>query len=183
MGTADADQIMRTSRFHAHETERANEIDGLPLAGFVQRAIGFSIDLAIILLLRKPIEFCWEHYVNHGWESHTLIDFHHLRSLIVLVLYFALVLYLGKGQTLGKRIVGARVLSLVHEQLTLWQAVERSLGYGASMLEGGFGFVQFFINRNRQCVHDRIAETIVVDVRKPSVIVRPSAAHSSGKIL
>lgn len=90
---------MRTSRFfHAHETARADEIDGLPLATFVQRAIGFSIDFAIILLLRKPIEFCWEHYVKHGWESHTLIDFRHLRSLIVLVVYFALVHYLGKGK-------------------------------------------------------------------------------------
>lgn len=50
------------------------------------------------------------------------------------------------------------------------------------MLEGGFGFFQFFINRNHQCVHDRIAETIVVDVRKRPVIVTPSETHSSGEI-
>jgi hypothetical protein len=40
--------------------------------------------------------------------------------------------------------------------------VERALGYGASALEGGFGFVQYFIHGNHCCVHDRIAETIVV---------------------
>ena len=45
----------------------------------------------------------------------------------------------------------------------LWQSLERALGYGASFLEGGFGFLQYFIHRNRQTVHDRIAETIVVD--------------------
>lgn len=30
------------------------------------------------------------------------------------------------------------------------------------MLEGGFGFLRYFIHHNRCCVHDRIAETIVV---------------------
>jgi uncharacterized RDD family membrane protein YckC len=68
----------------------------------------------------------------------------------------------GKGQTLGKRIFRIRVVSLVHPQLTLWQSIERALGYGASMLGGGFGFLQYFVHPNRCCVHDRIAETIVV---------------------
>ncbi len=31
------------------------------------------------------------------------------------------------------------------------------------MLELGLGFVQYFFDRNRRTVHDRIAETIVVD--------------------
>jgi len=33
---------------------------------------------------------------------------------------------------------------------------------GASFLEFGFGFVQYFIHPNRRTVHDRIAETIVI---------------------
>ena len=59
-----------------------------------------------------------------------------------------------------------RVISLVHERLTLWHSIERSLGYGASILEGGFGFMLYFIHPNRQTVHDRIAETIVIKVAK-----------------
>jgi uncharacterized RDD family membrane protein YckC len=66
------------------------------------------------------------------------------------------------GLTLGKRLLRIRVVSLVHMKTTLWQAVERALGYGASMLEGGFGFVQFFIHPNHCYVHGRIAETIVI---------------------
>ena len=57
------------------------------------------------------------------------------------------------------------MISITHHEIGWWQSTERALGYGASLLEGGFGFAQFFINRNQQCVHDRIAETIVVDVR------------------
>jgi uncharacterized RDD family membrane protein YckC len=55
-----------------------------------------------------------------------------------------------------------RVVSLAHDHLTLSHSLERALGYAASALEAGFGFVQYFIHPNRQTVHDRIAETIVV---------------------
>jgi uncharacterized RDD family membrane protein YckC len=47
----------------------------------------------------------------------------------------------------------------------MWHSVERALGYGASALEAGFGFLQYFIHPNRRTVHDRIAETIVVKER------------------
>ena len=38
-----------------------------------------------------------------------------------------------------------------------------------ALLEGGLGFLQYFWDRNRQCAQDRLAETIVVDVRKRAV--------------
>lgn len=59
-----------------------------------------------------------------------------------------------------------RAVSLEHERLTPWQSVEQALGYAASMLELGLGFVQYFLERNRRTVHDRIAETTVVDERR-----------------
>lgn len=138
----------------------------MPLANFHRRAVGFGIDFFLVFLARMLIETAWQHYMPHGWEQHTRVDLIHVRSLTVLVFYFALALYFGKGQTVGKWIAGTKVISLTHRRVTLWQAVERALGYGASFLELGFGFMQFFFDRNRQCVHDRIAETIVADVRK-----------------
>jgi len=78
------------------------------------------------------------------------------------VLFFGLSVYLGNGRTLGKRVMGIRVVSLVHHKMSLWHSFERALGYGASALEFGFGFVQYFIHPNRRTVHDRMAETIVI---------------------
>ena len=52
-----------------------------------------------------------------------------------------------------------------NERLSLWHSIERALGYAASALEFGFGFMQYFVHPNRRTVHDRIAETIVVDDR------------------
>ena len=152
--------------YRARETAREDAVDGLQLAPFSKRAMGFGIDFIIVLILRKPAEYLWENYAPAWWARHTLINLPHVLDVIVLVLYFCLALYLGNGQTPGKRVMRTKVISLTHDHITLWQALERALGYGASSLEAGFGFVQFFLQRNRQCAHDRLAETIVIDVGK-----------------
>ena len=90
---------------------------------------------------------------------------HILSDSLVPVAYFGFFLWRGKGQTPGKRLMKVRVVSLVHAHISFWHSVERALGYGAAALEGGFGFVQFFIHPYRRCVQDRIAETIVVTER------------------
>ena len=81
-------------------------------------------------------------------------------------LYFTLSFYFWKGQTIGKRILRLRVISLYHEHLGLWHCFERSLGYYASTLEFGFGFIQAFWNPNRMALHDKIGETIVIKLQK-----------------
>jgi len=90
---------------------------------------------------------------------------HVISSIVVPILYFGILLWKGKGQTPGKRIMRIRVVSLMHRHLSFWHCVERALGYGAAALEGGFGFVQFFIHPYRRCAQDRLAETIVVTER------------------
>jgi uncharacterized RDD family membrane protein YckC len=96
------------------------------------------------------------------------------------VLYFALSFYFWKGKTVGKSILRLRVLSLYHERLGLWHCIERSLGYFASALEFGFGYIQAFWNPNRMTLHDKIGETIVVDlhvikISKKTYIKKPAA--------
>ena len=80
------------------------------------------------------------------------------------LLYFTISFHWFKGQTIGKYFLGIRVLSLYHERLGLWHCIERSLGYFASALEFGFGFIQAFWNPNRMTLHDKIGETIVIEL-------------------
>jgi len=47
-----------------------------------------------------------------------------------------------------------------------WQPNEHTAGIWAAILEGGLSFVQFFWDKNRVCAQDRLAETIIEDVRK-----------------
>jgi uncharacterized RDD family membrane protein YckC len=86
-------------------------------------------------------------------------------EVLVPVLYFGILLWKGKGRTPGKRLMRIRVVSIVHRHLGFWHSVERALGYGAAALEGGFGFIQFFIHPYRRCAQDRLAETMVVTER------------------
>jgi uncharacterized RDD family membrane protein YckC len=167
--------LSKISYFHAHETKRMLALEGLRLAAFWQRALGFCIDLVILVTLWVPLELWWTRYVSHTWDGHTRpqlmfrfhLEFSAWRELVVLVLYSVLVHYATNGRTVGKWVTRTRVISLVHERLGLWQSFERLLGYFVAIGEI-IGFLQFFWSQNRMCVHDRIAETIVVDERRRS---------------
>jgi uncharacterized RDD family membrane protein YckC len=160
---------MEKRGFHAHETHRMDELESLPLASFRRRALAILVDVVMVLLLKLILGG-----LRHDEETnpHTVAGLmlavaHRVEELLESFVYFAVVLKLGKGQTLGKWFMKIRVVSLTNDEVGWWQSVERVLGYGASLLEGGFGFFQYYTNRNRQTVHDRIAETIVVYEGKP----------------
>jgi uncharacterized RDD family membrane protein YckC len=160
--------LMNSAReFHPHDIARANALAGTPLASFKARLAAFGLDFGLAAILYIPLEMARQYLFQrlrgvHEIEIHVHVDFHNPGSLIWMVLYFGLSVFWSNGSTLGKRLMKIRVVSLVSERISLWQSIERALGYGASMLEGGFGFFQYFIHHNHCCVHDRIAETIVV---------------------
>jgi len=159
----------RNSTFQPHGTAQAAALAGIPLASFRERVAAFAVDLFLVLITYVPVELARQYLVlslrHQKLDLHAKFDFHEVGNLIWLVLYFGLIVWKTNGFTPGKRLLRIRVVSLVHERVTLWQSVERALGYGASVLELGTGFLQYFIHPNRCCVHDRIAETIVVKDR------------------
>jgi len=80
------------------------------------------------------------------------------------VIYFTILFYCIKGQTIGKIFLKIKVVSLYHEKLGFWHCFERSVGYFTSALEFGFGFIQAIWNPNRMALHDKIGETIVISL-------------------
>ena len=142
------------------------ELDGVELASFGARACAFAIDFVIAGALFMVASFALGVIAKRlGMKGDVKLElnfFENWYSLVYLVLFFGLSCYIGNGKTLGKRLMHIRVVSLVHHRMSLWHSVERALGYGASGLELGFGFVQYFIHPNRRTVHDRMAETIVI---------------------
>ncbi len=79
-------------------------------------------------------------------------------------LYFTAFLALWRGQTPGKRLLGIRVLRLNGRPITWWAAFERFGGYAAGPATGLLGFLQIYWDRNRQAIHDKISETVVVQL-------------------
>jgi uncharacterized RDD family membrane protein YckC len=152
-----------------------HELEGMQLASFTSRAVAFLIDfvMAGVLFVGGLVGFfaVANRYTSLGANNqHLNIElnfFENWYSIVYLVLFFGLSVYVGNGRTIGKRVMGIRVVSIVHHRMGLWHSIERALGYGASALEFGFGFLQYFIHPNRRTVHDRMAETIVIREKRP----------------
>ena len=77
-------------------------------------------------------------------------------------LYTTVFMSLTNGQTLGKRLLGIRVLRLDGRRINWWIAFERAGGYAAGFATGLLGFAQVYWDANRQAIHDRIVGTVVV---------------------
>jgi uncharacterized RDD family membrane protein YckC len=141
--------------------ERAVASAGARIAGgAVDAAILGGLDLAIVYFTLKICD----------------MTFLQLRSLPLAPLlsflallnggYFATFVAAG-GQTIGKMAAGTRVVpadpaSQAWERVSFGQAVIRALGYLASLLPAGLGFVPALVGRNRRALHDRLADTRVV---------------------
>jgi uncharacterized RDD family membrane protein YckC len=153
--------------FQTQNIEWQAKLQGVPLASFRSRALAFLVDATLVVFV-LTLPSLWDKLQGTGRGFTLSFEFGGLGSVAVALAYFGLGTFLGKGRTVGKALLGIRVVSLVHSHLSLWHSIERTLGYAASSLEAGFGFFQFFTHPNRQTVHDRIAETIViVSARRP----------------
>jgi uncharacterized RDD family membrane protein YckC len=163
--------------FRALGVDCRQSLEGVPLASFSRRMWAFFIDFGlVVLVLGVPyIPKMFEQGEKTGLYAMNIDPFHGW-PLLSLPLYFGIITYIGHGKTIGKKLLGVRVVSLAHDHLTLWHSIERSLGYGASFLEFGFGFFQYFIHPNCQTVHDRIGETIVIYDGKQRMVEKPKKA-------
>ena len=83
------------------------------------------------------------------------------------IAYFSLLPFWWQGQTLGKRLFGLRVVELTGKPLGLMTCFGRYGGYAAGLATGGTGFLQVLWDPNRQAVEDKLAHTVVVDLRGP----------------
>ncbi|GAB4447098.1 MAG: hypothetical protein OHK0015_50920 [Chloroflexi bacterium OHK40] len=149
-------------------------------AGFTSRAVALVIDLLVIsgglllfgialdfltrtsgvgqLLRALGESFAWVQPVNRFLLGAT---FELSLALLANFAYFTFFHSLG-GATVGKHLLGLRVVSAAGERLTPGQAALRTLGYALSSLPLYLGFLSVIVNNRRRGWHDRIARTCVV---------------------
>jgi len=82
------------------------------------------------------------------------------------LLYFSLLPAWWGGQTLGKRLMGMRIVELSGKPLTPLRCLKRYGGYAAGLATGGIGLAQVLWDPNRQALQDRTAHTVVIDLRQ-----------------
>ncbi|NOZ75069.1 MAG: RDD family protein [FCB group bacterium] len=159
--------------FKLDKIERLKALEGLKLASFKQRAIAFTTDLLICFLLFLVMLlivglFLWYNatdgtFTTYSFRFDTFSWYGKIIfNILIPILYFGLYTYFSNGKTVGKKLMKIRVVSLADEKITLWNSLERSLGYGASAIELGMGFFQYFFDSNGRTSQDYLAETIVI---------------------
>ncbi len=92
-----------------------------------------------------------------------------LRAAAVLgvaALYFTLLTRGRRGATLGKRLVGIRVVRLDGERLSLRESFERFSGYLHIPSSLGLALLDLWHDPNRRLPHDRVVHTAVVRERR-----------------
>jgi uncharacterized RDD family membrane protein YckC len=160
-----------------HEFHHDNEF---VLATIKKRFVAFLVDWIILILIyfsmiiifalfdmaisKIDVHSIFEVEIEMDNTPSYLITFLKILFGLLPVFYFTISFYFCNGQTIGKYFLKIRILSLYHEHIGLWHCIERSLGYFASALEFGFGFIQAFWNPNRMTLHDKIGETIVIEL-------------------
>ncbi|GIK71343.1 MAG: hypothetical protein BroJett021_03310 [Chloroflexota bacterium] len=156
-------------------------------AGIVTRGIALLIDILIVVLLlviinvsiRMPLDFFLD--VNpescaafvSGAATDRLFDntlglLCRIVDIVLVVaafvvgpIYFIFLATSG-GQTVGKYIMGVRIVRLDGKPMGYPQATIRWFGYLASLLPLGLGFLWAIVDDRRRTFHDRLAGTCVI---------------------
>jgi uncharacterized RDD family membrane protein YckC len=86
--------------------------------------------------------------------------------MLLCVLGFSIVYYVGfwttDGQTVGKTVLGLKVVGTGGSQLSTGKALLRYIGYIVNVIVLSIGFVWAAFDHRRQGWHDKIAGTVVV---------------------
>ncbi len=139
------------------EPEVRNSGEDEPAASEADRIAQLEAQLAEA---RKPQVFRWRTALSEWSESLGL-------GFGWAIIYFTLLPVWLEGQTLGKKVFGLRVMELTGKRLTPLMCFGRYGGYAAGAATGMVGFAQILWDANRQAVQDKIAHTVVIDLRAP----------------
>jgi len=130
-------------------------------AGFWIRVVAAVIDFVLFTLVNVSLGLAARRVWGPGvYDSMTLQFTISVFTLIFAGLYVTL-LHAATGQTLGKAMVGARVVLADGRPLPLGTALLRFFAYAFSCLPLGFGFVMAGLRRDKRALHDLVAGTRV----------------------
>lgn len=142
------------------------------LAGRGERLGAYLVDLVIGIVLSVPllVAMDWDAALAGNWEGALSVTGLMLTGLLTLIL-IAVTIYLvhKNGQTIGKKVVGIKVVRTDRSRASLgrifWLRNFVNALPGMIPYVGGlYNLVDtlFIFSESRQCIHDKIADTVVV---------------------
>ncbi len=134
--------------------------------GFGRRMMAFLIDNILLQTAATFVFMLGLSLVGSDIDFATLSSLPFLYYLIAVTmnLFYFTYFHSVTGQTVGKRILGLRVITNAGEPLKARQAFLRWVGYLVSAAFFYLGFIWIAFDSRKQGWHDKIAGTLVVRV-------------------
>lgn len=139
----------------------------LPLAGPVSRMLAFAVDIGVVMTIGSVMQKVLGPLGFFGKDFSDAVRI--ISYFVISLAYMALAEWLWRGQTVGKRLLGLRVVDAGGFRLEPSQVIVRNLmrfvdGLPALYLVGG---IACLVTRHRQRLGDLAAGTVVI--RAPKV--------------
>ena len=144
-------------------------------AGFWIRVVAALLDFALFWLVKLSLAVM----ASRVWRSEpdTAVGVQGIVAacLALFVVLYTIALHALEGQTIGKLLVGVRVVSLDGEPPALGASVLRFVAYAASLLPLGLGLVMAGLRSDKRALHDLLAGTRVERLARPVPVSREEA--------
>ncbi|MEW6013001.1 MAG: RDD family protein [Elusimicrobiota bacterium] len=149
--------------------ESTKEEETYRIAGFNERFLAYLIDTL-------PFVFLNYYSLTFLIKNNYLIYSDSLASKwkwgwIALFIIYEVIFTSGGRVTLGKKLLGIRVVSKNGENLSIIKAFIRVIGYFISSFTLNLGYIAALTNKNRISLHDLLASSRVIRTREKSPFV------------
>ncbi len=154
-------------------------------AGFVSRLIAITIDIAILVAVITIITVVGQFLVDALGLGQATKRFTALLTagfgVVLWIAYFVGLVAAG-GQTIGKRVMGLRVVRTDGSRVTGRKSFKRFVGYIVS-LPLFWGFLVVLVDNRRQAFQDHFADTFVIYFMPAEGDAGPLEAHLQAVLL
>jgi uncharacterized RDD family membrane protein YckC len=141
-------------------------------AGFWVRAAAAVLDFTVFWLVKLSLGVLASRIFRTDIEGALGVRGAIVACTMLFVALYVIVLHALEGQTIGKLLVGVRVVGLDGNAPTLGTSVLRFFAYAVSLLPLGLGFVMAGLRSDKRALHDLLAGTRVERLVRP---VAPTA--------
>lgn len=141
-----------------------NELEGR-VAGFISRLVAFSIDAVLIVIILglltwvvAQVEVLFDTFVSTRVDLVQVYVF----AIPFIIGFYYVGLWALTGATIGKWLLGLRVVRADGYPPTIGRSAIRFIGYGLSAIVFFLGYIWVLFDEDRRAWHDDLAGTWVV---------------------
>jgi uncharacterized RDD family membrane protein YckC len=162
------DQVTNEPNYSVKE----DDIFVLQYAGFWTRFWAYILDLVVVGSLSR---FIFIPLVSSEKLSNTVLTVFTIETVLSAFIYFVYFIFMTKlfSQTIGKMIVGIKVIELENEELR-WSTVlfREWIGRFISKTILMIGYLLAAFSPKKQALHDMLSDTVVIHEKKWNIIIK-----------